>query len=384
MAARQNPDLRSAFFAQEASRATYKGSYNGVLPHLSLSNSYTDASSSPKTWDAAGNASLDLIDFSQWANIQSAAASLKQSQAGRELAAANALLSLYRGFTSLLYAQEAILVNTTIRDIWHTDAQLIGLRYQSGRESKGNNMNTQAQYLQSDIALQQAGRDLHVSQQQLSQALGYDNFSALAVTGTWSAASVPTPRPDFTAILAKVPQVRVQEAVLEQARAAIKSAHSTLWPTLSLNYSKGTQGTSEFPSSPFWTFTGVVNYPLFGNGPTATYYASQAAERAYDKAKEDLRSTRNQMLSTLESAWSAFALAQDQVRVQSAFLAAAKQRKEESDIRYQSGLMTFEEWNLVVQDFVNFQTSFLRSEQNLILAEAQWRFATGEQLGESL
>jgi len=69
-------------------------------------------------------------------------------------------------------------------------------------------------------------------------------------------------------------------------------------------------------------------------------------------------------------------------RVQHVQVLLARQRKEESDIRYQSGLMTFEEWTLVVQDYVNFQTSFLRAQQNLILAEAQWRFATGQQLGD--
>jgi outer membrane protein TolC len=66
--------------------------------------------------------------------------------------------------------------------------------------------------------------------------------------------------------------------------------------------------------------------------------------------------------------------------VQRAFLNAAKQRKDESDVRYRSGLMTFENWIIVVQDYVNFQQSYLRAEQNLILAEAQWRFATGEAL----
>ena len=72
----------------------------------------------------------------------------------------------------------------------------------------------------------------------------------------------------------------------------------------------------------------------------------------------------------------------DQVRGQQAFLEAARQRRAESDVRYRSGLMTYEEWQLVVIDLVNFEKSFLRSEQNLLLAEAQWRFAAGQQLGE--
>ena len=78
LASRNNPDLISALRAMQASRAQYSGSYNGIFPHLSVSNSYSDTKSSSlpesKSWQAEGTASLDLIDFSQWASIQSASA----------------------------------------------------------------------------------------------------------------------------------------------------------------------------------------------------------------------------------------------------------------------------------------------------------------------
>lgn len=386
LAARNNPDLISSIRAMEASRAQYKGSFNGILPKVSLSNTYTDSSPAgsgeSKLWQAQGTASLDLVDFGQWATIQSFSASLKQSQANLEVAGTNTLLSLYKAFAALLYSQEEVQVTTNILDIWKMNAQMINLRYKSGSESKGNNMNTQAQLLQAEVGLSQAGRDIEVAQQQLSQVLGMDEFHALVTTGTWDVPPAPTPHPDFETMLVKLPQIRAQEALVEQTRAAIKIAHNTLWPTLSLNYSKGAIGSSEFPSDPFWTFTGAVNYPLFGGGLTSTYYASQAAERSYEKAQQDLRSLRNQTLTNLENAWSAYAQAQDQIRVQRAFLEADRQRKAEYDVLYRSGLLSFQEWILVVEEYVNFQTSFLRSEQNLILAQAQWRFATGEQLGE--
>src|SRR5438876_1210564 len=54
LAARGNPDLLSALRAMEASRAQYRGSYNGVLPQLSLSNSYTKNSSDSKLYQAQG------------------------------------------------------------------------------------------------------------------------------------------------------------------------------------------------------------------------------------------------------------------------------------------------------------------------------------------
>jgi outer membrane protein TolC len=396
-ASRSNPDLRSALEAMEASRSQYKGSFNGILPQLNLSNSYTDTSSThdgflatgiagtvtteSKSWQAQASANLDLIDFGQWAAIRSFAAASRQAQANFEVASTNVLLNLYKAFTATLYSQEAIRVDTDIRDTWKSNAQMIALRYDSGAESKGNKMNTQASLLQAEAGLMQAKRDLETAQQQLGQVMGMDEFSALSVTGTWSAPAAP-PEPNFDALLAKIPQIRAQQAVVDQARAAVKSAHSTLWPTLAVNYSKGVEGRSEFPTNPFWVFSGVVNYPLFGGGPTFTYYASQAAQHSYEKAELDLRSLHNQTLSTLRSAWSSYAQAQDQVQVQGAFLAAAKQRKDESDINYQSGLMTFANWIIVINDYVNFQTSFLRAEQNLILAEAQWRFASGQQLGD--
>src|SRR6185436_2670759 len=190
---------------------------------------------------------------------------------------------------------------------------MVDLRYQSGRESKGNNMNTQAQLFQAQTSLDASNRALRVAQQTLNQAIGKDDFTALAVTGTWSSPQAPKPHPDFTPIVTQHPRIQAQQAVLDQARAAIKTAHSSLWPTLGLNYVKGTQGQTEFPTNPFWTFTGTVNYPLFGAGPTATYYASVAAERAYSSAKQDLRSLRNQLLSDLESAWAAYVAAEDAV-----------------------------------------------------------------------
>jgi len=384
LAAQNNPDLLSALNAMEAGRADYKGSYNGILPQVTLSNSYTDTNTSrlgnSTSWTLTGNARLNLIDFGEWATIQISLADYKQTQANVRIAANNVLLNLYKAFTGLLYAQESLQVDALILEAWKNNAQMVSLRYESGRESKGNNLNTQAQLLQAQSSLDQSNRELRVAQQVLNQVIGRDNFAVVIVTGTWERPTAPMPRPEFNSLLAHQPRILAQESLVERARGAIKLAHSTLWPTLSLGYSRGTQGPYEFPKDPFWTFVGTVNYPLFGAGPTATYYASVAAEREYNKARQDLRAIRNQALSDLESSWAAYVGAENDVKVQRAFLAAAKQRKDESDVRYRSGLMDFENWIIVVQDYVNFQQSFLRAQENLILAEAQWRFTTGEQL----
>lgn len=386
LAAQRNPDLLAAVRAMEAGRAQYRESFNRVLPRIDLSNSYTDSSaalsSTAQSWQAQGSARLDLIDINQWAGIQTAAASFRQSQANRQVVSSSALLSLYKAFAALLYAQEQIGVAKDIHDLWDRNAQLVELRYQSGRESKGNALRTRAERLQAETALRQSRRDLRVAQQQMGQALGQDAFSALAVTGTWTVAAVSATPPDFDAWADRLPAVRAQRAAADMARASLKAARSALWPALSLTYAKGVVGSSEFPSNPFWSFTGAVNYPLLGSGPSSAYFAISAAGRAHEKALEILRSARHQARTALESAWSGLAQAQDQVKVRSAFLEAATQRKKESDILYQNGLLSFQNWELLTNDYVNSQKDFLSAQQNVILAEAQWRFASGEQLGE--
>lgn len=384
IAAQNNPTLRASLLAQQSSRAAYLESYNGILPQISLTNSYRESETagvnSGGSWSAQMSASLNLLDTAQWATIQSAMASFEQTQANHRLATTTTLLDLYKSFAGVLYAQNAIDVNEVIRDTWKMNAQMVQLRYQSGRESKGNMMNTDAQRLQADANLEQAHRSLSTAQTQLRQSLGEGGYTVTAVTGTWSGSEISGGAPAFDSLVAGLPAVKVQEASVEIARARTRSAQSTLWPALGLNYAKGAQGPTEFPKTPFWSFTGTLSIPIFGNGPTSTYYSTLAAQRSLQQAEEQLRAVRLQARYDLESAWAALLQAQDQVRVQRAFLEAAKQRKAESDVRYQSGLMSFEDWIRVVSDYASFQISYLRAQQTRLLAEAQWRYAQGESI----
>src|SRR5580693_3809168 len=105
MATRHNPTLLAAMETMEQYHSLFKESFNGILPQISLSNSYTQSSSAhvsvgssggssiisdnSQVWQAGGTASLDLIDFGQWSSIQSALGQYHQYQANVEVAASN-------------------------------------------------------------------------------------------------------------------------------------------------------------------------------------------------------------------------------------------------------------------------------------------------------
>src|SRR5580658_898325 len=114
MAARHNPTLLAAMETMEQYRSLYKESFNGILPQVNLSNTYTQSSSAhvsvgstgsssiisdnSQVWQAGFTASLDLVDFGQYASIETALGQYHQNQANLEVAANNVLLSLYQAF----------------------------------------------------------------------------------------------------------------------------------------------------------------------------------------------------------------------------------------------------------------------------------------------
>jgi outer membrane protein TolC len=383
IAKNKNPDIISSERAFEAGQAQYKGSFNGLFPHLALSHSYSDSSGGGNAgglWQANATASLDLLDAAQFAGIRAASANLKLAEANVRASSSSILFSLRTTFAQLLYAQQAVLVAERIRTIWNQSAQMTSLRYDSGSESKGNVMRVKAQLFQAEMNLAQIQRDIRVAQQTLGQALGLDDFTHLAATGPLITTDLPEHPAQMEDVAENTPPVQAQKAVLDQAKASLNASQSSLWPALSASYIRSYQGTTEFPSNPGWSFLGLLNLPIFGNGPTASYYSISAAKRNVEKTEEDLRSIRHQTLSNLESGWSGLAQGLDQVKVQQAFLEADRQRKAEADIRYENGLLSFDNWEIIVTDLVNFEQSYLRSKLNAVNAEATWDKANGKGL----
>ncbi len=173
------------------------------------------------------------------------------------------------------------------------------------------------------------------------------------------------------------------EAGIRVAQADVRRAQSSVWPTLSAGYARFRSGTSEFPSDEKgWSFRGNLDYPLFGGGLTSTYYAMATSRQNLEKAKQELRSVRDQAMADLETVWSAYVTATEQARVQAALLAAARQRNEEADVRYNSGLLTYDNWEIIVTDRVNQERQAILAQLTAATAQAVWEHALGKSLEE--
>lgn len=384
-ALRRNPELAASLSARDARRHAARGSYNGLMPRVGLSNGLTDSkgATGESRWSADGTVSVDLFDMGRVAAIRSAHAGLDRAKAQLWLDSAQVRLELRRAFLELLLAQENIAVSRRIAAMRHRGAELVALRYDSGRESRGNRLRASAQALQADVDLRQAERSLRVSGRALNRRIGYDELAVTLATGTLSAAPPPELPQETETLLSVRPELAVRQALIKSAEAGVGSARSALWPSLSARYSRTATGRTEFPNSRYgWTAGATLSLPLFGGGPTAAYHDIAGAQRELEGSKHELRAARGQALLEIESAWSDYARASDLERVQSALLEAARQRNEEADIRYASGLLSYDNWEIISSDRVGQERQALQARLNAAAAQAQWERALGRRLGE--
>lgn len=367
----------------EAGEARYRGSFNPLMPSLSISNRVSDSrkATGATRWSAEGTFSLDIFNMAGYAGVSSSRASLRRAQADRRVKSAEVRQNLRRAFIELLYAQEQITVASRVLDIRRQNSELVSLKYDSGRESKGNRLRASAELTEAKALLAQARRGLRVSRRELGRQLGIDHYAALIASGTLDSVSSAEP-PSATQAGDDHPTIAARQASLNAAQASLRESASGLWPKLAATYSRTKQGRTNFPTEYGWSAGGTLSLPIFNSGPTAVYHGIQAAQDDLRKSQEDLRAASDQVGSARESAWAAWADKTDQVEVQKAFLEAGRQRNDEASVRYSSGLMSFENWELVVADLVNSERGLVRARRDAVLAEADWDKANGLTLGE--
>ncbi len=383
-AARANPGLISSRLSVDASRASYYSSFNGFLPSLSLSNSLSESNGARRpAYSASASASLTLFSAGETASIRSASAALSAAEASLRAASAALRSSLRQAFSALLFAQTSLETAGRITAIRRHDSELVTLRYEAGRESKGNMLRAKAQTLQAEAAFAAAERDVRTARRDMARQLGRESFEAFVATGAFASPPPPARPADFRALLALRTDVAIAEASLRSSKASLDSANSVFWPTLSASYSRTRSGPAEFPAARSgWSAGASLSYALFGGGPTAAYLNTKASRLGYERTQSDLSAARQAALSDLETAWSNYADAADQVAVQDALLEAARQRNDEADVRYGSGLLSFDNWEVIVSDRVSTERQALSARRAAMDAETAWHRALGRALGE--
>ncbi len=388
VAKENNTDLQAAKLALDSAELSWRAAGSDYFPQASASADYSRTGTETRL-SGGGTAGSTGNSYSGALTVQQSLFSGFKTQAGREiarsrlessrmdlaLAEAALALSLRSSFIDLLNAQENIILLTKIRDRRVENRRLIKLRFEAGRENRGSYLRAAAQLAQAEFEMARALRGLKVSQRELSQSLGADFYSALAVTGTFTADSA-SEAADIAALARQTPAYRKQESLVRQAQAGVKAARSGFFPELSASASGRRRG-SEFPlDTDSWSAGLVASYPIFSG--LHDLFNIRQAKVELKKSSAQLESARRGIEMALENAYAGFWDALGASEVQRQFLAAAEERAQIARAQYSTGLISFQDWDIIESDLINTQKQNLSALRDAATAGAAWKKAQGK------
>jgi outer membrane protein TolC len=384
LAIRENPDLQASREAILNSDAVRMGAYSALYPQISLSfgDSRSDATAnlfSPYVYSTsyAEQVSVSQMIFNGFAtkgNIDQARAQLNLAFADFDGEKATVSFNLKSAFAQLIYAQKLIKISQNVIDIRQSNARLVKLLYEGGSEDKGDMQLSQANLDQALYNLDQAVRTRDLSGVQLGVFIGQNLSAPVLAEGELQTEVLPV-IPDFTQLALLTPSYFQHKAQVDAAAAGITIADSGWYPTVTANASAN-RSDSQFPiKGQGWSAGFSVSYPIFQGG--ATYFDVKAASASLREALANLRSGTNDAALTLAQMFKGMVDAEDNVRIQQELLDATALRYKIAEADYRNGLLSFEDFNNITDDYVSQQQSLLSAQLSAVVSEASWEEARG-------
>lgn len=379
----RNPEVVAARESAAAAEARLRAARGDFAPTVSAGASTVKAGDPGPFRDAgpwSNSAGLtlrqNLFDgLKTLAGSEAAGARRDAARARLDAATAQILEDARSGHTDLLYAQENERLARTIAERRRDNRDLVGLRFDGGREHKGSYLRIQAAHTQALFDVDRAAREVLLARAGLARAMGRDLESPLSATGTYVLTPSPA-APDLATLALETPAARIADADARAARAAAVSARGGLFPSLDASLSQDWSGEDGRFSEASWRGGVSLSWTLFtGGGLRADARAARSEARAAEASLIDARQSAH---LALRSAWVEHQNAHQTLGVRAEFLKAAQVRAEIARSQYTSGLLAFEDWDLIENDLIENEKQALLARRTAARAAAAWDRALGK------
>lgn len=373
-----HPDLAAKQQAVRQAEAGVTTARSSLLPQLSTEAGARWSGSNTSSLGRSVNYGLSLQQllfdgFQSLRSLDQASTERLAAQLNYTDKSADVRQQLRKAYVELLRSQAALDMTRGIVRRRKDNLELVRLRYEAGREHRGSLLQAQAQFSQAQADARQAERNLVQAQYELDRELGRTEYAAVSVAGEFDFKPAEA-KPDFSTLVKQNAQWRILAAQTESARLGLAAAEGAWYPSLNASASAGRSG--DLPPDQSSVSAGLsLSWPLFNGGKrTGTIERSRAV---YEQTRALETSGRDQLLVALVNAWAGYQDAADAVEVQRQFLAAAAERSRISESQYSTGLLGFDDWTIIEDDYVSAQKAYLNAQALALSEEAGWVRAQG-------
>ncbi|NIM03840.1 TolC family protein [bacterium] len=387
-AEKKNPRIISADQSLKSAGLSYRNAFTNFLPQLSASAGWRKSSSITSFESFAEGGREDeefnygisgrLSVFSGFKNsskLKQERAELKREEAEFKRTFSDTIYDLKVAFAQVLKAQKTISLSEEILKRRKENTQIVKLRYEAGREDKGAYLRSEADLYQTEYEFSKAERNLKTQQVKLLKEMGRDEFKVITVSGTFKV--VPPERIlSFQELLVENPDYLVARYGVDSAKYNLRYARGAFYPQISFSGSTSRSG-PEWPlERARWNFGLSLSYPFFSGGKEI--YDLKIARTDKVKSEEDFREIKQQILLGLEQSYNGLIDAVENVKVKEKYFVASEERAKISRVKYINGLISYQDWDTIENEFINSKKSLLEAEFNAFVAGAEWKRVLGK------
>lgn len=358
---------RSGFFPRIYATATG----NQTSLNKSVTNSYSAS---------LGFSQNIFSGFADFYKTKQSDVSLQVAQMNLKVAKAKLSSDLKQAYENLLYGQAFVGLSEDIIKRRQSDLQNVQLRFNSGRENKGSVLLSQAYLAQAQYENMQAVNDLATTRETLSRLLGLPVNTEVQLVETKSILSkqevIKVADTQFSDLALTAPDYLLADLQEKSAHLDNQTAHSNFYPSLDFTGSYGKFDDTFFPErDDRWNLGLTLTIPLFDGGRDYAAVKSTAFKSA--AATKNRESTLLQIKIKLRDAYSTYLQSAEKAKVDVVFRNAAEVRAEIARSKYNNGLMSFDDWDIVENDLITRQKTSLSSARDSVINESNWELVRG-------
>ncbi|MGZ3769306.1 MAG: TolC family protein [Bdellovibrio sp.] len=356
--------IRGLYYPQISANMTYNNS--GPNRPYSTNGNYT----------ASLNATENIFNgFSDITKVEQALAQTEISKSALQLIKAKVSFDLKSAYANILYAKETAEVAQDFVKRRQQNLSMVELRFNNGRENKGSLLLSRAYLQQALVNVLKAKNRFQTSQSDLSKTLGMTSDTNFEIGNDLPMNTPSSTEPDYEKLIFSLPNYAQARSQIRASEANLKLAQAGFYPNLNLSASAGKYADTFFPDKDQWSVGVQFTLPLFNGG--RDYFFTRSASANVLASTNNLYTLEREQSSVLKKAFTAYVEAVEDLKVSEAFLTAAKSRAEIARAKYNNGLLTFDEWDIIENDLINRTQIYLTSKRDRITAEASWEQAQG-------
>ena len=384
-----NHELLSSKERIEQSKAAKGTARSVMLPSINANAGIDRSKSGAGNQGAKNNYSYGLNGrqllfdgLESYYNLKSADADIETSNYGYIVTSSSVRMSLKTAFISLLRAQEMVRILEEIQTRRKHVMDLVKMKYDAGSEHRGSYYSARADFLSAQAAVKSAKREVGLAKKTLSFLMGISEENDFAVKGDIKTALAYNDKPDLNTIAVNNPVYLRSASETNAALLSMQASKAAFSPQLSASGNIGRSGPELDEMNTGWSVGLAVSAPLFSGG--STWYSYKRSEAMYNQMVLNEKTTKNDVLKSLEESWNNLIDSIENVDVQKAVLDANIERSRIGEAQYSIGTLAFDNWTIIENNLSNAQRSYLEACAQALVSEARWINSLGGTLDNEI